>query len=120
MPSVFVLGVQQELRELVDGSAGTGDVAGDGCRDPVPMLGRALTVRAQDQGPAVGSELGVTARRVTAGEVPNQNEIACSWRQIVKAQSLACVNECRGEPVWWVLCGTAESSRKDRDATQAR
>src|SRR4051794_14660379 len=57
----------------------------------MPVLGRALTVRAQDQGLAVRGELAVTARRVAAGEVPQQNEIACSWRQLVKTQSLAWV-----------------------------
>jgi hypothetical protein len=91
VPSALVIGVEQWSGQLVDGSAGAGNVAGDGRRDPVPTLGRGLTVCAKDQGLAVGGELAVTARRVAAGEVPEQNEIGCSRRQMVKTQSLAWV-----------------------------
>lgn len=96
VPSALVFGMQQQPRQLVDGAAGASDMAGDGRRDPVLVLGRVLTVRTQDQGPAVGGELAVTARRVAAGEVSEQNEIGCSLRQLVKAQSLAWVKRPSG------------------------
>ncbi|MFJ6392845.1 hypothetical protein ACIQJT_35200 [Streptomyces sp. NPDC091972] len=92
MPSAFVLRVQQELRELVDGAVGTSHVAGDGCGDPVTVLGRALVVRAQDDAPAVGAQPAVAPRRLAAGEIAKQSQVSRSRRQPVKAQSLARVN----------------------------
>ncbi|WP_150135127.1 hypothetical protein [Streptomyces hyaluromycini] len=80
-----MLGVQQELRELVEAATGAGDVAGDGRGDPVPVLGRALAVPAQDQGPPVGGESAVTAGGVTAGEVAEQDKIGCCWGEVVEA-----------------------------------
>ncbi|MFP1624073.1 hypothetical protein ACLB9X_02380 [Streptomyces sp. 5K101] len=47
MTSALVVGVQQQPDQLIDGSTGARDVAGDGRSDPVPVLGRALTVRAR-------------------------------------------------------------------------
>ncbi|MEU9656417.1 hypothetical protein [Streptomyces chartreusis] len=82
MPAAFVLGVQQELRQLVDAAAGAGDVAGDGRGDPVTVLGRALAVPAQDHGPLVGGEPAVTTGGVAAGEVPEEDEIGCRRRQV--------------------------------------
>ncbi|BBC36937.1 hypothetical protein SGFS_082310 [Streptomyces graminofaciens] len=92
MTSAFVLGVQQELRQLADGAAGAGHVAGDGRRDPVAVLGRALAIRTQDHAPTVGAEPAVTAGGVAAGEVAEQDEIGRGGRQPVKTQSLARVN----------------------------
>ncbi|MER5348386.1 hypothetical protein ABT030_50845 [Streptomyces mirabilis] len=113
MPSPFVLGVQQELRELVSGSAGASHVAGDGRGDPVPVLGRVLAVCAQDHAPAVGAEPAVTARRVAAREVAEQDEIGRTRREL--GQGI-----CRWRSGWWVLSVTVGSSRKDVDAAQAR
>jgi hypothetical protein len=45
VPTAFVLGVQQQSGELVDGAAEAGHMAGNGRGDPVTVLGRALTVR---------------------------------------------------------------------------
>jgi hypothetical protein len=75
VPPALVLGMQQQAGELVDGSAGAGHVAGDGRGDPVPVLGRALAVLAQDQASAVGCESAVTAGGVAAGEVAEKDQI---------------------------------------------
>jgi hypothetical protein len=96
VPSAFVLGVQQELRELVDAAAGAGDVAGDGRSDPVTVLGCALTVRAKNYAPAIGAEPAVASRRVAAGEVSEQDKASRSRRKPVKTQSLARVNYLSG------------------------
>lgn len=93
MPSAFVVGVQQELRELVDGAAGTGHVAGDGRGDPVPVLGRALAVRAQDHAPAVGAEPAVTAHCIAAREVAEQDQIGRSRRELGEALGAAAAGE---------------------------
>jgi hypothetical protein len=93
VPSAFVLGVQQVLRQLVDGAVGAGNVAGDGRGDPVPVLGRALTVVAQGNGPAVGGEPAVTAGGVSAGEVAEQDKIGCGRRELMGAQWAACAGE---------------------------
>lgn len=113
-------GVEQKSGQLVDGSAGAGNAAGDDRRNPVPVLGRAVTVRAQDQGPTVGGGLAVTARRIATGEVPEQNEIGCGRRQLVKAQSLAWMKwpsgrTCLGGAVWH--CGAVPLGQR---RTQAR
>ncbi|MFF3877468.1 hypothetical protein [Streptomyces sp. NPDC001978] len=84
MASAFVLGVQQELRELVEGAAGAGHVAGDGRGDPVPVLGRALAIRTQDQALAVGGE-----PAIAAGEIAERDQIGCSRRQSGEAQTAA-------------------------------
>lgn len=114
VPTTLVVGVEQQLGQLVYGSAGAGDVAGDGRGDPVPVLGRALPVRPQDHGPGAGAEPAVTARRIAAGEVSEQNQISRSRRQPVKPQSLARV-KC---PSGWVClvgvvwhCGVVSQGR---------
>jgi hypothetical protein len=84
--------VEQQPGQLIDGSADAGDVAGDGRGDPVPVLGRALPVLAQDHAPAVGAELAVASRRVAAGEVSEQDKVSRGSGQQVKAQSLARVD----------------------------
>ncbi|WP_233288694.1 hypothetical protein [Streptomyces calvus] len=89
MPTTLMVGMKQQPGQLVDGSAGAGDVTGDGRRDPVPVLGRALTVRPQDHVPGIGAEPAVASRRVAAGEVSEQYKVSRSWRQPVKPQSLA-------------------------------
>ncbi|WP_329524265.1 hypothetical protein OG983_23440 [Streptomyces jietaisiensis] len=89
MPTTLMVRVEQQLAQLIDGSASAGDVAGDGRRDPVPVLGRALTVFAQDHGSGVGAEPAVAARRVTAGEVSEQDKVSGGRKQPVKTQSLA-------------------------------
>ncbi|MER5910178.1 hypothetical protein ABT124_06650 [Streptomyces sp. NPDC001982] len=89
MASAFVLGVQQELRELVEGAAGAGHVAGDGRGDPVPVLGRALAIRTQDQALAVGGEPAIAAGGVAAGEIAERDQIGCSRRQSGEAQTAA-------------------------------
>lgn len=78
VPTTLVVGVEQQPGQLINGSAGAGDMAGDGRRDPVPVLGRTLTVRTQDHGLAVGSEPAVTARRIAAGEIPEQDKVSRS------------------------------------------
>lgn len=114
VPTALMVGVEQQPAQLVDGSASAGDVASDGCRDPVPMLGRALTVLAQDHGPGVRAESAVASRRIPAGEVSEQNQVGRSRRQSVKPQSLARV-KC---PLVWVClvgvvwhCGVVSQGR---------
>ncbi|MEV1082173.1 hypothetical protein AB0I98_28625 [Streptomyces sp. NPDC050211] len=58
----------------------------------MPVFGRALTVLAQDHGPAVGAEPAVAARCVAAGEIAEQDKVSRGSGQPVKAQSLARVN----------------------------
>jgi len=71
---------------MVDSATDTGHVAGDGRGDPVPVLGRALAIGAQDQAWAVGGEPAVTAGGVAAGEVPEEDEIGCRRRQVREAR----------------------------------
>lgn len=73
VPPAFVLRVQQELRQLVDGSAGARHMAGDGRGHPVPVLGRTLAISAQGQSPGVRGEATVTAGGVAAGEIAEQD-----------------------------------------------
>ncbi|MCX4810647.1 hypothetical protein OG601_08430 [Streptomyces sp. NBC_01239] len=85
--------MQQQLRQLVHASAGAGHVAGDGGGDPVTVLGRTLAVVTQDKGPAIGAEPAVTACRIEAGEVPEQDQISRRPGQPVKAQPLVRVKK---------------------------
>ncbi|MFE2885930.1 hypothetical protein [Streptomyces sp. NPDC059272] len=57
------------------------------------VLGRTLAVLAPDKGPAIGAEPAVTARRIAAGEVPEQDQVSRRPGQPVKAQSLVRVKK---------------------------
>lgn len=98
VPAPLVVGVQQEPGQLVDGAAGPGDMAGDRRRDAVPVPGRALPVPPHDHGVAVGAKPAVAARRIAAGEIPEQDELGRSRTEAVKTQSAERV---RGLSLWF-------------------
>lgn len=76
---------------MVDGAADTSHMTGDGRGDPVPVLGRALVIRTQDQASAVGGEPAVTTGGVAAGEVAEEDEIGCRRRQVSEARGTGLV-----------------------------
>lgn len=57
VPSALVLGVRQQLGQMVAGASGAGYVACDGRGDPVPVFGCALAIGAQDNGRPLESSL---------------------------------------------------------------
>ncbi|GHA54107.1 hypothetical protein GCM10010372_62820 [Streptomyces tauricus] len=87
--AAFVLGVQQQSRQVVGGAAGARDVAGDRCGDPMPVLGETLSIGAAGD-VSVVVESAVTARCVASGEVSEEDQIGCGLGE-------------RGEAEWWIL-----------------
>ncbi|WP_177246772.1 hypothetical protein [Actinacidiphila alni] len=75
MPAAFVVGLQQQTQELVDGAMSARDVARNRRRDAMPVLGGALPVRSRYDRAAPCGEARVTTAGVAAGEVTEQDEI---------------------------------------------
>ncbi|GAB2889055.1 hypothetical protein GCM10027074_66690 [Streptomyces deserti] len=75
MPAALVIRVHEQVRQLVDGAPGAGDVTCDGRGDPVAVLGHPLPIFAMDD-PSAVIELAVATRRVPAGEVSEKNQIS--------------------------------------------
>ncbi|UGY91092.1 hypothetical protein [Streptomyces gobiensis] len=101
--------------QLVDVAADTGDVAGDGRGDAVAVVSRALAILTQDEGSAVGVELAVAARRVAADEVPEQDEVGRSPRELMKSQECeASACDCLWLGFCWRMKPWRRSAEKGR------
>jgi hypothetical protein len=101
MPPALVVRVHEELRELIKSSSATGDVAGDGDGDAVPVLRHALPVATADDF-SVPAELAVAAGGIATGEVAEEDQVGGGRREVGETQGprvTAC--DCLWVPFSW-------------------
>ncbi|MFE2068844.1 hypothetical protein ACFXDH_41835 [Streptomyces sp. NPDC059467] len=61
MTATLVIGMQQQLGQLLDVSVSAGHMAGDRRGDPMPVFRHALTISAREHRAMVGTEPAVAA-----------------------------------------------------------